>query len=164
MTRTDYNGQLLLCPECKSMKILDLEERVCGSCGLVLGEIFGESSVVISRRDFRGGSLAPQFISPGNTPSDGFNLGGAIGYLGQKGTFADWRNQKISPVNQRVFAQCKRHDVRERIRHRETLFRVQHLLKEVAMILELTGMVRDRAAYMYARVIKGDEGTVEPVH
>ncbi len=156
MDRPNIIGEGLHCPECKSMKIIDVEERVCSQCGLVIGEIFGESSYVMSKRDFRGGSFSGQFIGLGNTVTDIWNLGGTIGYPKQKNAFADWNNQPISPTHQALFVKLKNRDLRTKFKRRETRLRVLRILKDVASMLELTGVVTQKAAYLYAQIFKGE--------
>ncbi len=142
------------------MKIIDVEERVCSKCGLVVEEILEDSTYIISKRDFRGGSFPGQFISPGNTITDLWNLGSTIGYPKQKNAFADWNNQPISPANQASFAKLKNRDLRTKFKRRETRLRILTTLKDVASKLELTQTVAQKAAYLYNRVVRGEGGQV----
>lgn len=146
------------CPECRG-RILTLNfERTCGHCGLVVNEIFGESSYMINEQD-RKNNLYQQSVA----------LGVKMDFIGGLGTFIDYEKSmylkdrfgRLLPPNvQKNFKRLKKtYEPYSRIKNHETEYRIFNVLSKISLFLNLNKNISKIAAYHYRKILK-KEGKV----
>lgn len=77
------NENLTKCPECGGNLIVTTFEKTCKTCGLVVGEIFSESSYIFNDVN-NNCKLSKQYVA----------LGDRNDYIGGLGSFIDYENSK----------------------------------------------------------------------
>ncbi len=149
---TNQTG-FFVCPECKSNKIIQNNEVVCSECGIILDQVYVDSSYVISARTI---NLLrnSQFVQPGNRIEKSNCLGSFIGYRNPN-IMLDSKNIPIPPKNQELYKRLKyKYDIRLRIKNYETESRILKILQDISQILKLNQNVVKNAAYFYKKICK----------
>lgn len=147
--------ELFICPECKSRKIIQDNELVCSECGIVIDEIFVDSSYIISAKN-TSQLRNSQYVQPGNQIEKSNCLGSFIGYRNPT-IMLDSKNIPVPPKNQELYKRLKnKYDVRFRIKNYETESRILKILQDISQILKLNQNVTKNAAYFYKKIRKNE--------
>jgi len=149
------SNEQLICPVCKSSRIIQDNEWVCSECGMVVDQIYVDSNYVISSKNSNLLRIG-QFVQPGNSVEKNDSLGSFIGYRSPC-IILDSKNNPISPKGQELFRRLKeKYDIRYRIKNRETEFRILKILQNIGQILKLNQNVTKNAAYFYKKICKNE--------
>jgi len=142
-----------LCPECGGNIINTSFEMICKECGLVLENLFKESSYIFNNNDVKS-NLNKQFVALGNRTD----------FIGGLGTFIDYENSKylkdkfgklLPPQEQKLYRRLKKNYAQFlRIKNHETEYRIFNILNKIAIYLNLNRNIRNNAAYYYKKIIK----------
>ncbi len=127
-------------------------QYVCSNCGLVIDLEIVPNDYHIGKNDNQN-SKYTQSVSLGERPNIIDGLGSYIGHYNEK-YFSDSKGRKISPILQHSFSKLKRiYNMQSRYRKKETRYRALRILNQVSKILMVSTQVRDRAAYLYKKLI-----------
>ena len=140
------------CPECNGEIIKSMGQYVCRNCGLVIDlEIVSNDYLLNNSNDLN--NKYTQSVSLGERPNIIDGLGSYIGHYNEH-FFSDSRGKRIPPKLQKNFSKLKRiYDIQSRYRKKETRYRALRTLNQVAKMLMVSTQVRDRAAYLYKKII-----------
>ena len=151
-----------ICPECGGDIIINSFERICNKCGLVINELFKESSFLFSESDKKS-NLSKQYVS----------LGVRTDFIGGLGSFIDYENSKflkdktgklLPPNEQKLFRRLKKnYDQFLRIKNHETEFRIFNILNKISLYLNLNKNIRNNAAYYYKKIIKNEAKVINNI-
>ena len=157
-----YSIELNNCPECGGKIIISSFERTCKDCGLVINEIFGDSSYVFNDK-INKNNLSKQYVA----------LGERTNFIGGLGTFIDFENSKylkdksgrlLPPSEQKLFRRLKKNYAQFlRIKNHETEYRVFNILNKVSIYLNLNKNIRNVAAYYYKKVLKNEKKVINNI-
>ncbi len=148
--------EFYVCPECKSKKIIQSNELVCSECGIILDQLYVDSSYVISARTINQ-LRNSQFVQPGNRIEKSNCLGSFIGYRNPN-IMMDSKNNPLPPKSQELYKRLKyKYDVRFRIKNYETESRILKILQDIAQVLKLNQNVVKNAAYFYKKICKNEQ-------
>jgi len=150
------------CPECTGDLILTSFERICKNCGLVIGEIFRESSYTFNEINNKS-NLSKQYVA----------LGERTDFIGGLGTFIDYENSKylkdktgklLPPNEQRLFRRLKKNYSQFlRIKNHETEYRIFNILNKISLYLNTNKNIRNNAAYYYKKIIKNERKVINNI-
>lgn len=151
-----------LCPECGGNLILSSYERSCKECGLVIGEVFGETSYIFNDKSLKS-NLNKQYVA----------LGKRTDFIGGLGTFIDYENSKylkdksgklLSPNEQKLFRRLKKNYAQFiRIKNHETEYRIFNILNKISIYLNLNKNIRNTAAYYYKKILKYEKKVINNI-
>ena len=157
-----YSIELNNCPECSGKIIISSFERTCKDCGLVINEIFGDSSYVFNDK-INKNNLSKQYVA----------LGERTNFIGGLGTFIDFENSKylkdksgrlLPPSEQKLFRRLKKNYAQFlRIKNHETEYRIFNILNKVSIYLNLNKNIRNVAAYYYKKVLKNEKKVINNI-
>ncbi len=160
----EYNSNFNLekCPECKGEIVLTSFEKVCNECGLVLEEIYGDSSYIFNERSLKN-NLNKQYVA----------LGERTNFIGGLGTYIDYENSRylkdksgklLPPNEQRLFNRLKKKYAQFiRIKNHETEYRIFNILNKISIYLNLNKNISKNAAYFYKKIIKNEERVINNI-
>ncbi len=150
------------CPECRGKLIINSHEKTCKECGLVVNNLFKESSFIFNESKDRS-NLSKQYVA----------LGERTDFVGGLGSFIDYENSKylkdkngslISPNEQKLFRRLKKNYAQFlRIKNHETEYRVFNILNKISLFLNLNKNIRNNAAYFYKKIIKNEERVINNI-
>ncbi|TXT64782.1 MAG: Transcription initiation factor IIB 2 [Promethearchaeota archaeon] len=142
------------CPECNGNIISTSFERVCEKCGLVISEIFENTSYSFGNDN--NGNSSKQYVALGNRTDFVGGLGTYIDY--ENSTYLrDKKGNLLSPNEQKLYRRLKRNYSKFlRIKNHETEYRIFKILKKVSLFLNLNKNVRNNAAFYYKKIKKRD--------
>ena len=156
------NSDLKKCPECGGKLILSSFEKTCKECGLVINEIFRESSYLINDKNIKS-NLNKQYVA----------LGERTNFIGGLGTFIDYENSKylkdkfgklLPPNEQKLYRRLKKNYAQFiRIKNHETEYRIFNILNKISMYLSLNKNIRNTAAYYYKKIIKNEKKVINNI-
>ncbi|MFX0138702.1 MAG: hypothetical protein ACFFDN_33985 [Candidatus Hodarchaeota archaeon] len=163
MNQCNYsNIEIEQCPECNGKIILTTFEKVCKNCGLVIGDIFKESSYTFNDKN-KISNLSKQYVS----------LGERTDFIGGLGTFIDYENSRylkdksgklLSPNDQKLFRRLKKNYAQFlRIKNHETEYRIFNILNKVSLSLNLNKNIRNNAAYFFKKIIKNEKKVINHI-
>ncbi|NVM01092.1 MAG: hypothetical protein HWN67_02040 [Candidatus Helarchaeota archaeon] len=157
----DRKSQIqILGVECKHNDvILDFSrgEYICSNCGLVMSQQYVPPT-------YKMNPIINDKIS--NTSRHYISLGDRLHIIDGLGSFIDYEHSSffsdsqgipLSAKSQALFKRLKYYDLRARIAKRETDYRALKTLNQVIPKLNLNSKIRDRAAYIYHKIIKDKE-------
>ncbi len=154
--------ELNICPECGGKIIISSFERTCKDCGLVINEIFGDSSYVFNDKSNKN-NLSKQYVA----------LGERTNFIGGLGTFIDFENSKylkdksgrlLPPNEQKLYRRLKKNYAQFlRIKNHETEYRVFNILNKISIYLNLNKNIRNVAAYYYKKVLKNEKKVINNI-
>lgn len=157
-----YFKNYKFCPECGGNLILSSYERICKECGLVIDEIFGESSYIFNDKSLKS-NLNKQYVA----------LGKRTDFIGGLGTFIDYENSKylkdksgklLSPNEQKLFRRLKKNYAQFiRIKNHETEYRIFNILNKISIYLNLNKNIRNTAAYYYKKILKYEKKVINNI-
>ncbi len=157
-----YSIELNNCPECSGKIIISSFERTCKDCGLVINEIFGDSSYVFNDK-INKNNLSKQYVA----------LGERTNFIGGLGTFIDFEKSKylkdksgrlLPPSEQKLFRRLKKNYAQFlRIKNHETEYRIFNILNKVSIYLNLNKNIRNVAAYYYKKVLKNEKKVINNI-
>jgi transcription initiation factor TFIIIB Brf1 subunit/transcription initiation factor TFIIB len=150
------------CPECGGTLISSSFELICKNCGLILDNVFKESSYTFN--DFSdNSSLNKQYVA----------IGERTDFIGGLGTFIDYENSKylkdnfgklLSPNEQKLYRRLKRNYSQFlRIKSHETEYRIFNILNKITIYLNLNKSIKNNAAYYYKKIIKNEQKVVNNI-
>ena len=150
------------CPECGGDIILSSYEKICKGCGLVVNNIYKETSFIFSDIKKKN-NLSKQYVA----------LGERTDFIGGLGSFIDYENSKylkdksgklLPPNEQKLFRRLKKNYAQFlRIKNHETEYRVFNILNKISMYLNLNKNIRNNAAYFYKKIIKTEEKVINNI-
>ena len=150
------------CPECKGIIVLSSFEKTCKECGLVLNELFGESSYLINDKNIKS-NLNKQYVAMGDRPN----------FVGGLGTYIDYENSRylkdkfgklLPPNEQKLFRRLKKNYSQFiRIKNHETEYRIFNILNKVSIYLNINKNIRDSAAYFYKKIVKNEKKVINNI-
>ena len=150
------------CPECGNRVITSSFEIVCKGCGLVLGDLYQDSSFIFNDVNNKS-SLNKQYVA----------LGERTDYVGGLGTFMDYENSKylrdktgklLPPNEQKLYRRLKKnYDQFLRIKNHETEYRIFNILNKISMYLKLNKNIRNNAAYYYRKIVKNEKKVINNI-
>jgi len=151
-----------LCPECGGNLILSSYERICKDCGLIIDEIFGETSYIFNDKSLKS-NLNKQYVA----------LGKRTDFIGGLGTFIDYENSKylkdksgklLPPNEQKLFRRLKKNYAQFiRIKNHETEYRIFNILNKISIYLNLNKNIRNTAAYYYKKILKYEKKVINNI-
>ena len=154
--------ELNICPECGGKIIISSFERTCKDCGLVINEIFGDSSYVFNDKSNKN-NLSKQYVA----------LGERTNFIGGLGTFIDFENSKylkdksgrlLPPNEQKLYRRLKKNYAQFlRIKNHETEYRIFNILNKISIYLNLNKNIRNVAAYYYKKVLKNENKVINNI-
>jgi len=158
MQKGNIHKNINLCPECKGGIILSSFEMTCKECGLVIDNIYGESSYLFNTNNGKKG-LNKQYVA----------LGDRTNFIGGLGSFIDYERSKmlkdksgrlLPPSEQKKFKRLKnKYSQFIRIKNHETEYRIFNILNKIIVFLNLNKNIHNNAAYYYKKILK-KEGKV----
>ena len=150
------------CPECGGDIIMSSFEKTCGNCGLVINEIFGDSSYVFNDKSNKN-NLSKQYVA----------LGERTDFIGGLGTFIDFENSKylkdksgklLPPNEQKLYRRLKKNYAQFlRIKNHETEYRIFNILNKITLFLDLNKNIRNIAAYYYKKILKNEKKIINNI-
>jgi len=150
------------CPECANELILTSFEKICSKCGLVIEQIFRESSYTFNEINNKS-NLGKQYVA----------LGERTDFIGGLGTFIDYENSRylkdkagklLPPNEQRLFRRLKKNYAQFlRIKNHETEYRIFNILNKISLYLNLNKNIRNNAAYYYKKIIKNEKKIINNI-
>ena len=150
------------CPECGGSLVLNSFERSCKECGLVIDEIFGESSFIFNDKNTKR-NLNKQYVA----------LGKRTDFIGGLGTFIDYENSKylkdkygklLPPNEQKLYRRLKKNYSQFiRIKNHETEYRIFNILNKISIYLNLNKNIRNTAAYYYKKILKHEKKVINNI-
>ena len=143
------------CPECGGSLISNSFELVCKNCGLILDNVFKESSYTFN--DFSDkSSLNKQYVAIGERTDFIGGLGTSIDYENSK-YFKDNFGKLLPPNEQKLYRRLKRNYSQFlRIKSHETEYRIFNILNKITIYLNLNKSIKNNAAYYYKKIIKNE--------
>ena len=151
-----------ICSECGGNLILSSFERVCKECGLVIDEIFGESSYIFNDKSLKS-NLNKQYVA----------IGKRTDFIGGLGSFIDYENSKylkdkygklLPPNEQKLFRRLKKNYTQFiRIKNHETEYRIFNILNKISIYLNLNRNIRNTAAYFYKKILKNESKVINNI-
>ncbi|MFX0011187.1 MAG: hypothetical protein ACFE9R_12790 [Candidatus Hermodarchaeota archaeon] len=150
------------CPECGNRVITNSYEVTCKGCGLVLGNLFQDSSYIFNDVNSKS-NLNKQYVS----------LGERTDYVGGLGTFIDYENSKylrdktgklLPPDEQKLYRRLKKNYAQFlRIKNHETEYRIFNILNKISIYLNLSKDIRNNAAYYYRKIVKNEKKVINNI-
>lgn len=157
-----YSNEFENCPECGGNIIISSFERTCSDCGLVICEIFGDSSYIFNDKSNKN-NLSKQYVA----------LGERTNFIGGLGTFIDFENSKylkdksgrlLPPNEQKLFRRLKKNYAQFlRIKNHETEYRIFNILNKISIYLNLNKNIRNIAAYYYKKILKNEKKVINNI-
>ena len=151
-----------ICPECGNRVIANSFEITCKGCGLVVGNLYQDSSYVFNDANNKS-NLNKQYVA----------LGERTDYIGGLGTFIDYENSKylrdktgklLPPDEQKLYRRLKKNYSQFlRIKNHETEYRIFNILNKISIYLNLNKNIRNNAAYYYKKIIKNEEKVINNI-
>jgi transcription initiation factor TFIIIB Brf1 subunit/transcription initiation factor TFIIB len=158
IVKTENKNVKETCPECGNRVITNSFEITCKGCGLVIGNLYQDSSYVFNEVNNKS-NLNKQYVA----------LGERTDYIGGLGTFIDYENSKylrdktgklLPPDEQKLYRRLKKNYSQFlRIKNHETEYRIFNILNKISIYLNLNKNIRNNAAYYYKKIVK-NEGKV----
>jgi transcription initiation factor TFIIIB Brf1 subunit/transcription initiation factor TFIIB len=162
IVKTENDNIKESCPECGNRVITNSFEIICQGCGLVIGNLYQDSSYVFSEVNNKS-NLNKQYVS----------LGERTDYIGGLGTFIDYENSKylrdktgklLPPDDQKLFRRLKKNYSQFlRIKNHETEYRIFNILNKISIYLNLNKNIRNNAAYYYKKIVKNEEKVINNI-
>jgi len=162
ITKTKDNKSEESCPECGNRVITNSFEIICKGCGLVLGNIYQDSSYIFNDVNKKS-NLNKQYVA----------LGERIDYIGGLGSFMDYENSKylrdktgklLPPDEQKLYRRLKKnYDQFLRIKNHETEYRIFNILNKISLYLNLNKNIRNNAAYYYRKIVKNEKKVINNI-
>ncbi len=151
-----------ICPECGGTLKINSFEKTCLKCGLVICEVFKDSTYMINDRN-RIGSLNKQYVALGERTDFIGGLGSCIDYENSK--FLKDRNGRLLPPNeQKLYRRLKKNYAQFlRIKDHETEYRIFNILNKIAVYLNFNKNIRNNAAYYYRKIIKNEKKVINNI-
>ena len=159
---TDQTNAFKSCPECKGKIVLTSHEVICQECGLIIDQIFKESSYLFDK-----------FLNKNNLNKQYVALGERTDFVGGLGTFIDYENSKylkdnsgklLSPNEQKLYRRLKKNYAQFlRIKNHETEYRIFNILNKIITYLHLNKTIRNNAAYFYKKIIKKEKKVINNI-
>ena len=150
------------CPECNGTIILSNFERTCKECGLVITEVFGDSSYLISDKNTKN-NLNKQYVALGERTNFVGGLGSFIGYENSK-YLKDKSGKLLHPNEQKLFRRLKKNYSQFiRIKNHETEYRIFNILNKLSIYLQLNKNIRNMAAYYYKKIVKNEKKIINNI-
>jgi len=135
IVKTKDNKSEESCPECGNRVITNSFEIICKGCGLVLGNIYQDSSYIFNDVNKKN-NLNKQYVA----------LGERIDYIGGLGTFMDYENSKY---------------LRDKTGKFE--YRIFNILNKISLYLNLNKNIRNNAAYYYRKIVKNEKKVINNI-
>ena len=150
------------CPECNGAIILSSFERTCKECGLVITEVYEDSSYLISNRDNKN-NLNKQYVALGERTNFVGGLGSFIGYENSR-YLKDKSGKLLHPNEQKLFRRLKKNYSQFiRIKNHETEYRIFNILNKLSIYLQLNKNIRNMAAYYYKKIVKNEKKIINNI-
>jgi transcription initiation factor TFIIIB Brf1 subunit/transcription initiation factor TFIIB len=150
------------CPECNGTIILSSFERTCKKCGLVITEVYGDSSYLISDKNNKN-NLNKQYVALGERTNFVGGLGSFIGYENSK-YLKDKSGKLLHPNEQKLFRRLKKNYSQFiRIKNHETEYRIFNILNKLSIYLQLNKNIRNMAAYYYKKIVKNEKKIINNI-
>ena len=150
------------CPECKGNVITTSFERVCRKCGLVVEEIYKESSYTFNDKSNKS-NLNKQYVALGERTDFIGGLGSYIGYENSR-YLKDKSGKLLLPNEQKLFRRLKKNYAPFlRIKDHETEYRIFNILNKISQYLGLNKNIRNNAAYYYKKIIKNEKKVINNI-
>ncbi len=150
------------CPECNGVIILSSFERTCKDCGLVITEVFGDSSYLISDKNNKN-NLNKQYVALGERTNFVGGLGSFIGYENSR-YLKDKYGRLLHPNEQKLFRRLKKNYSQFiRIKNHETEYRIFNILNKLSIYLQLNKNIRNMAAYYYKKIVKNEKKIINNI-
>ncbi len=153
---------LIICPECKGNVVITSYEKICKECGLVIDNIFGESSYIFNERNSKS-NLNKQYVA----------LGERSNFIGGLGTYIDYENSKylkdksgklLPPKEQKLYTRLKKNYAQfTRIKNHETEYRIFNILNKISLYMNLNKNIQKNAAYFYKKIIRKEEKVINNI-
>jgi transcription initiation factor TFIIIB Brf1 subunit/transcription initiation factor TFIIB len=150
------------CSECGGPVITNSFEITCKDCGLVLDNVFKDSSYIFNNNN-NASNLNKQYVA----------IGERTDYIGGLGTFIDYENSKnlkdktgklLPPDEQKLFRRLKKNYSQFlRIKNHETEYRIFNILNKISVYLNLNKNIRNNAAYYYKKIIKNEDRVINNI-
>lgn len=148
------------CPDCLGKVIVSRGHLVCTRCGLVISREYVLPTFQMGAERREGDPEASQYVSLGNRLHIVDGLGSYIGYHKDR-YFRDSAGHSLSGRQQKKFRRLKSvYSTRIRIGKDEAKYRALRTLNRVAKLLMLNEQVRDRAAYLFNKVLSEAENRI----
>jgi transcription initiation factor TFIIIB Brf1 subunit/transcription initiation factor TFIIB len=126
----------------------------CASCGAVVDTCFVQDGFTLGDNETYTATKAKQHVALGQELSSKMKCGAFIDFFTST-RFHDSNHVPLKPEKQKLFYRLKfNRDFRGRITGNETRMRTMQVLKDVAGYLGIVPSIKERAAYMYQRVLK----------
>ena len=150
------------CPDCNGVIILSSFERTCKDCGLVITEVFGDSSYLISDNNNKN-NLNKQYVALGERTNFVGGLGSFIGYENSR-YLKDKSGRLLHPNEQKLFRRLKKNYSQFiRIKNHETEYRIFNILNKLSIYLQLNKNIRNMAAYYYKKIVKNEKKIINNI-
>jgi len=160
--KTEESREEEKCSECGGPVMTNSFEITCKDCGLVLDNLYKESSYIFNNFDAKS-NLNKQYVA----------LGERTDYIGGLGTFIDYENSKylkdkmgklLPPDEQKLYRRLKKNYSQFlRIKNHETEYRIFNILNKISIYLNLNKNIRNNAAYYYKKIIKNEERVINNI-
>ncbi len=159
--RCDSNDTAIwLCPDCSGRIIASHGHLVCTECGLVTSREFVAPTYTLGDEPSGDHPDVAMYASLGSRLHIVDGLGSYIGFHKER-YFRDAHGRTLSAATQHRFTRLKTvYGARIRMGDEETRYRTLRTLNRVVQILMLGKSVRDRAAYIYKKVIADGRITI----
>lgn len=141
------------CPECSNNCIKEGYQIICSNCGLVVDEVFIQSSYQMFEDDSYQFSQGKQYVAVGKTLETVGNLGSFIDYAERRNHFRDTHGKTLGSGKQRLYSRLKnKYSKFSKIKNKETDYRIMTILADVVQLMKLNGDVRKDAAFYYRKI------------
>ncbi|MCK4369820.1 MAG: transcription initiation factor IIB family protein [Candidatus Lokiarchaeota archaeon] len=150
------------CPECGGKTILNSFEKICKECGLVINNLYRESSFIF--HDLKNkNSLSKQYVALGERTDFIGGLGSFIDY--EKSNYLKDKSGKLLPPSeQKLFRRLKKNYAQFlRIKNHETEYRIFNILNKISLYLNLNKNIRNNVAYYYKKIVKSEEKVINNI-
>lgn len=146
-------NSLKKCSECGSEIITRGYQTICGECGLIIDEMFINSSFTIFDNNEFQFNQGRQYVYLGKIPDAVGNLGSYIDYYDRKKYFLDINKRPISLKDQSLFSRLKnKYSKFSKIKNEETNYRIMNILADVTRTMKLSKDLRKDAAYYFRKI------------
>lgn len=142
-----------ICPECNKKCIKEGYQTICENCGLVVDEMFIQSSYKMFEDDGYKFNQGKQYVAVGKTLETVGNLGSFIDYAERKSHFTDVHGRTLNSQHQRLYSRLKnKYSKFLKIKNKETDYRIMNILADVVQLMKLNNDIRKDAAFYYRKI------------
>ncbi|MHA1749972.1 MAG: hypothetical protein ACTSYF_15175 [Promethearchaeota archaeon] len=142
------------CKYCSGRIIITKAGYTCSSCGTIFDKNYQNENYFIQESESYKVKTSKQFVALGKKLDNVSNLGSYIDFYKSK-FFYDKDNRPLSPKKQELFYRLKfLRDFRTKVEMNETYYRIVKILKNVSVYLKILPDVRQRALYLYKKILK----------